>query len=137
MECMLQTLKEVISEAVQKARSRGWDESFHDVTGNLRSSIGGAVYTHGRIFFSTAFEQVLNGNEGVRKGQQMIQSLSDQYTDAIAATIVAAMDYADKVEALDSKDVIESSRLWAESVIEKRLKESLEKAAKEINTWEI
>lgn len=137
MQCLLQALADVIEEATEQARSRGWDESFHDITGNLRSSIGGAVINHGRNFFTTSFEQVLNGSTGTAKGKAMIQTLTNQYSDAIAAVMVAAMDYADKVEALDSKDVIESSRIWAESVVGKRLQEAMEKAAREINTWKI
>ena len=136
-ECMLQALADLAKEADERARSRGWDESFHDVTGNLRSSIGGAVIDHGRGFFSTEFSQVLNGSTGSGRGRQMVQSLANDYNDTVAMVMVAAMDYAERVEALDSKDVLESTRIWAESEVQRRLEAARDKAIKDINSWKI
>lgn len=136
-ECMLQALAELVKEADQRARSRGWDESFHDVTGNLRSSIGGAVYDNGRVFFMTEFSQVLNGSTGSAKGRQMAQSLASEYGNAVAMTMVAAMDYAEIVEALDSRDVLESTRIWAEQEVRRRLEEARDRAVKDINSWKV
>jgi hypothetical protein len=136
-ECMLQALEDLAKEADERARSRGWDESFHDVTGNLRSSIGAVVIDHGKVFFTTEFSQVLNGSTGSAKGRQMVQSLASDYGETIAMVMVAAMDYAERVEALDSRDVIESTRIWAESEVMKRLEEARDKAVREINSWKI
>lgn len=136
-ECMRQALADIVREADEKARNRGWDESFHDVTGNLRSSIGGAVYDHGKVYFSTEFAQVLEGSTGSARGRSMVQSLAGQYSDCVAMTMVAAMDYAETVEARDSKDVLESTRIWAESVVRQRLEDAKEKAIREINTWKL
>ena len=135
MECMKKALADLVREADEKARNRGWEESFRDVSGNLRSSIGGAVYDHGKVYFSTEFATVLGGSTGSARGRSMVQELAGQYSDCIAMTMVAAMDYAEIVEARDSKDVLESTRIWAESVVMQRLEEAKEKAIREINTW--
>lgn len=137
MDCMRQALADLVTEADMKARSRGWDESFHDVTGNLRSSIGGAVIDNGRVWFSTEFEQVLNGSTGSANGRQAVQSLAGQYADTVAMVMVAAMDYAERVEALESKDVLESTRLWAESEVRGRLEAARDKAIRDINSWKV
>ena len=137
MNCMKQALADLVKEADEMARNRGWDESFHDVTGNLRSSIGGAVIDNGKIFFSTEFEQVLNGSTGSANGHRAVQNLASQYTDVIAMVMVAAMDYADIVEALDSKDVLETTRIWAESEVQKRLEAARDKAIRDINSWKL
>jgi hypothetical protein len=136
-ECMKQALVELVKEADEKARNRGWDESFHDVSGNLRSSIGGAVYENGVIFFSTDFQQVLNGSTGSANGRQMVQSLASQYSNAVAMAMVAAMPYADHVEAIESKDVLESTRIWVESEVQRRLEAARDKAIRDINSWKI
>lgn len=136
-ECMKQALADLVREADEKARNRGWDESFRDVSGNLRSSIGGAVYDHGKVYFSTEFATVLGGSTGSARGRGMVQGLAGQYSDCVAMTMVAAMDYAEIVEARDSKDVLESTRIWAESVVRQRLEEAKEKAIREINTWKL
>ena len=137
IKCMGDALAQLVRESDTKARDRGYDVSFRDVTGNLRSSIGGAVYQHGQVFFTSSFNQVLKGSKGSAEGRKMVQSLAHQYTDAIVMVMVAGMDYADYVEAIDSKDVIESTRIWAESVVMKRLEEAKDKAVKEINSWSL
>lgn len=136
-ECMLQALADLAREADERARSRGWDESFHDVTGNLRSSIGAAVIDRGKVFFTTEFSQVLNGSTGSAKGRQMVQSLASDYGDTVVMVMVAAMDYAERVEALESRDVLESTRIWAEQEVMKRLEAAKDKATKDINSWKI
>ena len=127
-------LVQIVNEFDAEIRARG---SWNDRTGNLRSSIGGAVYEDGRIFFQTAFQQVLNGAVGSAKGRSLVHELSGLYSDAISAVIVAGMEYAEIVEALESRDVLESARLKAESSVETRLRKAVEKASNEINGWQI
>ena len=127
-------LVQIVKEFDAEIRARG---NWCDRTGNLRSSIGGAVYEDGRIFFQTAFQQVLNGAVGSAKGRSLVHELSGLYSDAISAVIVAGMEYAAIVEALESRDVLESARLKAESSVETRLRKAVEKASNEINGWQI
>lgn len=127
-------LVQIVKEFDAEIRARG---NWCDRTGNLRSSIGGAVYEDGRIFFQTAFQQVLNGAVGSAKGRSLVHELSGLYSDAISAVIVAGMEYAEIVEALESRDVLESARLKAESSVETRLRKAVEKASNEINGWQI
>lgn len=134
MDCMKEALVNLCTECDQRARDN--DGGWQNRTGNLRSSIGGAVYEKGETYFTTEFAQVLNGSRGSAKGREMVQALASQYTEAIVMTMVAGEDYAEKVEAMDSKDVIESTRLYAESVVMSRIEEAKEKAINDINSWQ-
>ena len=78
---------------------------------------------------------MLNGDKGSQEGRRMVESLANQYTEAVSMVIVAAMDYAEYVEAVKSKDVLESTRIWAESVVEKRINDAVRKAVSRINSW--
>lgn len=115
-------------ECVGKIRDRSFKESWNDQTGNLRSSIGYAVYDHGVKQLQSAFRIVLQGREGSAEGQKMINRLAGEYSNTYALVVVAGMNYADRVESLENKDVLVSTELWAKSVIDARL-ERAKKAA--------
>lgn len=108
---------------------RGWK----DHTGNLRSSIGYAVAEHGRNKIESTFEQVLDGTEGSAKGRELVESLVSQYKDTYALIVVAGMDYADRVEAIEGKDVLASTELWARSVIDEYIQNTTSKIEKRIS----
>lgn len=93
-------------ESVKKARDRSSEESWKDQTGNLRSSVGYAIYEYGKKTIESAFRQVKDGAEGVSEGRKMVEELAKQYSDTYALVVVAAMNYADYVEALENKDVL-------------------------------
>ena len=63
----------------------------------------------------------------------MISDLAKEYSRVYALVVVAAMNYADFVEAIESKDVLASTELWARSVVDGKLKFAVEKAISEIN----
>ena len=65
----------------------------------------------------------------------MVQELAQEYSNVFALVVVAAMDYADIVEAIESKDVLESTRIWAASVVEERINRAKDEAIKVINSW--
>ena len=67
----------------------------------------------------------------------MVNELAQEYSNVFALVVVAAMDYADYVEAVNGKDVLESTRIWAQSVVEQRLNRAKEEAIKVINTWKL
>lgn len=134
---MLNALTKLGEECVVRIRDRGPQESWIDRTGNLRSSIGYAVYDHGVKYMQGTFTTVKNGSQGSAKGRQMIEQMAQEYSNVLALVVVAAMDYAERVEALENKDVLESTRIWAQSVVESKLNRAKEEAIKVINTWDL
>ncbi len=63
----------------------------------------------------------------------MVEELAKQYSDTYALVVVAAMNYADYVEALENKDVLASTELWARGVVDSYIVEAKERAIKRIN----
>lgn len=134
---MLNALTKLGEESIVRIRNRSSNESWIDHTGNLRSSIGYGVFEYGVNYMESAFDIVRQGNEGQSKGKQMVQELAEAYSNTYALVVVAGMEYADKVEAIESKDVLESTRIWAFSVINDKLEMAKEAAIKEINSWKL
>ena len=108
-------------QSVTRIRDRGPKESWFDQTGNLRSSIGYAVYGEGRKIIESAFDVVKDGNEGPSEGKRMIDELASKYAETFALVVVAGMEYADAVEARDNKDVLASTELWAKAKVQEYL----------------
>lgn len=136
-ENVLKALSKLGDESVARIRNRSAKESWIDHTGNLRSSIGFAVYEQGSKYMESAFSQVLGGTDGSSKGKKMINDLAKEYSRVYALVVVAGMEYAGEVEALDSKDVLASTRIWATSQVEQRVKTAIDAAINEINKWTI
>lgn len=130
---ILNALAKLGEESVRKVRDRSFEESWIDHTANLRSSIGYSVYDYGVSQIQSAFEVVKTGSLGSATGKKMIEDLAKEYSNCFALVVVAAMEYADKVEAIESKDVLESTRLWAQDVVNERLEKAKEVAIKKIN----
>ncbi len=120
-------------ESIAKIRDRSKEESWIDRTGNLRSSIGYAVYDYGIKQIESAFQIVRNGNEGSSEGKKMISQLGSEYSNAYALVVVAGMNYASYVEALENKDVLASTELWAKSIVDARLNRAKKAAIEKIN----
>ena len=120
-------------ESVVKVRDRSQDDSWIDHTSNLRSSIGYAIYDYGVKQIQSAFSVVKGGSLGSDTGKQMVEELAREYANVFALVVVAGMNYADKVEAIESKDVLESTRIWAESIVNERLEKAKESAIRKIN----
>ncbi len=136
-EYMLKALSKLGEECVVRIRDRGPAESWIDHTGNLRSSIGYSVYDYGVRYMQSSFATVLGGTKGRSEGMRMTQELAHEYSNVFALVVLAAMDYADKVEALDNKDVLATTKVWAQSVVNERLNRAKEEAIKVINTWNL
>ena len=66
---IMMALSKLGEECVVKIRDRSKEESWIDHTGNLRSSVGYAIYDYGVKQIESAFEVVLNGTDGVSEGQ--------------------------------------------------------------------
>ena len=123
-----QTLAYTCEEAVGKIRDRSGAESWNDDTGNLRSSIGYGIYEYGKELLSSAFPVVKDGTEGHRLGQEIISDLAGLYSQTYAAVVIAGMDYAEKVENMKNKDVLNNTFEWAKGVIYERLQKAVERA---------
>lgn len=63
----------------------------------------------------------------------MIADLAKEYSQVYALVVVAAMNYADFVEAKENKDVLATTELWARSVVDGKLKLAVDKAVSRIN----
>lgn len=120
-------------ECTERVRDRSAEESWIDHTSNLRSSIGYAVYDHGKKIVESAFSTLGNGAEGSSEGKKMVEELIDQYSKVYALVVVAAMNYADFVEAKENKDVLASTELWARSVVDGKIKLAVDAAIGKIN----
>ena len=134
---ILSELKKLGNECVVMARNRPEGESWYNRSGNLRSSVGHAVYDKGKKIMESAFQQVLGGFEGVTKGRQMVEDLAKEYARVYALAVVAAMPYASDVEAMDNKVVLASAELFAISKTGVALKKAIETASGQINSLKL
>ena len=126
----------VIDELVAWAKEddeylRG-NEGFKDHTGNLRSSLGAAVFRDGRMLYSTPFSTVLTGTKGSAEGRRAAEALASRTIGRIAKVMVAGMDYAQRVEDIDSKDVLESRRIQCEREAKGVYERAMRRAEQEI-----
>ena len=113
------------TECVNKVRDRSKEASWIDHTGNLRSSIGFSVLRGKEVvdiggFFSTNAPEG-NGSEGQQKGKQYLEKEIALCLGDYTLLLVAGMEYASKVEAIESKDVLASTEIWAKQTWEKAL----------------
>ena len=129
---IVRSLSYLGEQCVTKVRDRSATESWIDQTGNLRSSIGYAIYERGRKEIESAFNIVKNGSEGVNEGRKMIDELAGLYSNTYALVVIAAMNYAEYVEAKDNKDVLASTELFARSEVGKYLTKAIKRAESKI-----
>lgn len=128
-------------ECVKRVRDRSASESWIDHTGNLRSSIGYSVISKGKPIKTGGFNRTSapdgSGAEGIIEGKSYIEQVMRFYYQDYALVVVAGMNYADEVEALDNKDVLASTELWAKSVwatYQKELKADIKKQIKSLES---
>lgn len=98
---------------VSEARERTQEASWFDQSGNLRSSVGYVVVAHGFIVKTSSFNTVKQGSEGSNTGKKLAENLASRYSTGYALIVVAGMNYAERVEALDNKVVLASAELFA------------------------
>lgn len=130
------TLTYLCEQAVKRIRDRSSEESWIDDTGNLRSSIGYSIYEYGRSRIASAFPVVREGSEGAQKGREYIQDLAGLFATAYAAVVVAAMEYAEFVEAKKTKDVLASTHVWVKEKFESYMLRTVEKAQMRISAMD-
>lgn len=129
-EAIFKTLSYLGEQCVKRIRLR--KDNWQDQTGNLRSSIGYAVMEQGKVKLQSAFEQVLQGTEGTKAGKDAIDALVKTYASTYALVVVAGMDYAEYVEKMKNKDVLEQTKTWATGIIDKYMDEAIKTAIKSL-----
>lgn len=98
---------------VIEAKDRPQEASWFDQSGNLRSSVGYVIVVNGKIVQYSSFNQVKQGSEGVKEGKELAEELAKKYSKGYALVVVAGMNYAELVEAMDNKVVLASAELFA------------------------
>lgn len=132
VEEIVRTFAFVGEQCIKRIRDRNGEDSWFDQTGNLRSSIGYGVYNHGKSVLESAFNVVKSGVEGPAKGEQLLNELASKYAETYALVVVAGMEYADYVEAMEKKDVLASTHLWAKGQMQFYLSKALDRASERI-----
>ncbi|MDR2139778.1 MAG: hypothetical protein LBP50_09555 [Tannerella sp.] len=143
---VIEAVRQACLETVANAKSL---DTYKDRTGNLRSSIGFAIYDGGekvngyfqaepvpegavREVYSYKTKEGMktgsrevktggDGEEGVKSGQELADGIAGGFPDGIVAVIVAGMDYALWVES-NGLDVITGSCLGLKSLLEENLR---------------
>lgn len=109
----IRALSKLGEQCVTKIRDRAGDKSWYDQTGNLRSSVGYVIAHNKNIIQYSSFNQVKQGSEGVKTGKDLAEELAKKYSNNYVLIVVAGMNYAEFVEAMDNKDVLASTELLA------------------------
>lgn len=100
-------------KCVIEAKGRSQESSWFDQSGNLRSSIGYIIVANGRIIQYSGFNQIKQGNDGVKEGKELAVELASKFSTGYALIVVAGMNYAELVEAMENKVVLASAELLA------------------------
>lgn len=120
-------------QCIVRIRDRSAEDSWIDHTGNLRSSIGYAVYDYGKKYIESTFAVVRQGGKGASEGRKIVNELASKYANVYALVVVAGMNYAEFVEAIESKDVLASTESWARTKVDEYLNKAKDKAINRIN----
>lgn len=144
-------------KCVRRIRDRSGEKSWFDQSGNLRSSVGYIISHNGNIVSSYGFDSGMGkaahakkveyvtkegkkvsftarikagGQEGAKAGKDLAEELIKRYSNDYVLVIVAGMNYAEYVEAMDNKDVLASTELWAKDQVPKMLEKLKRQIAK-------
>ena len=116
----IEALSYLGEECVKRVRDRSPKDSWNDQTRNLRSSMGYMVLYNGQPVQQGGFIPTPNapkgdGSKGRSDGEKFLQETVAEVArdNSFALVIVAGMNYADKVEALENKNVLAGAHLFA------------------------
>lgn len=126
---MIETLKYAGEHFVRLARDRSAQESFRDITGNLRSSIGYVIVKDGNVIQEN-FEQSDRGTEGakgVQEARRLSRQLAKTHNKGFVLIGMAGMDYALHVENMENKDVISGPEVATREFLRSTLQKALRK----------
>ena len=108
----LAVLNRIGLQVVRQIRT-GEVSFWHDVTGNLRNSIGYIIIQDGNIVSRNFQNTVSGGTAGMQAGSSYAEELAAKYPTGYCLIIVAGMDYAAYVEAIESRSVLAGGELLA------------------------
>ena len=121
---------------VIEAKDRPQEASWFDQSGNLRSSIGYVIVHNGKIIKYSEFNQVKQGTDGIKEGKELATELAKQYKNGYALIVVAGMNYAELVEAMENKNVLASAELFARKELPNMMKKlKVQISSDELNLW--
>lgn len=116
---VIYNLQAIGEKCVNEARMKG---SYKDQTGNLRSSTGYVLIVDGEIVSESAFDVVMNGQQGAEEGKTFAESLVKEHHTGIALVVVAGKNYAEYVAA-KGYDVLDSAELLGEQLVQKMVED--------------
>ena len=120
---IIYNLSYIGEEAVKIAREKG---SYHDITGNLRSSIGYVILVDGNPVVNGKAQRFSgsegNGSKGAKQGKEMLSKLQAKFPWGIVLIVCAGMNYAAYVEDIRHRDVLATAKLEAEKLANELLK---------------
>ena len=123
-----------VGEYVVAGIRKGDMSTWNDQTHNLRSSIGYGVAKNGHIVLESSFGVVSGGAEGSTTGKGLLEKLTTDYSKyRYVLVVVAGMDYAVYVEAMENKVVLAGGQLWAENNVTKILQSRVDAVLKQFN----
>lgn len=117
----IETLTYAGEQGVRIARVSG---KYTDITGNLRSSIGYVVISHGEIIKEN-YQRADKGSDkdtGLQQANRLAQTLASEFNTGIVLVLVAGMDYALYVESIKGKDVLASAITGTDKFLRETLK---------------
>ncbi len=115
---IIEAFSYVGEQAVNEARS---NHRYQNQTGNLASSIGYCVLDNGNVVSESSFEVVKDGKQGSQEGRNFLGRLKAEHQTGIALIVVAGMEYAVYVEAMNL-NVLDSAEQLAERLLPQLLK---------------
>lgn len=122
----IERLRKLGEQCVTIARTIPANIGFEDQTGNLRSSIGYAIFKDGVAVHAGQFEQVSARNasegdvfDGAERGISYCKSIGEK-TSGITLVCVAGMNYAVYVES-KGRDVLTSAEQYAKEQLPNEL----------------
>lgn len=118
-QAVIYNLQAIGEKCVNEARMKG---SYKDQTGNLRSSTGYVLIVDGEIVSESAFDVVMNGQQGAEEGKTFAESLVKEHPTGIALVVVAGKNYAEYVAA-KGYDVLDSAELLGEQLVQKMVED--------------
>jgi hypothetical protein len=112
---VIKTFAYIGEKCITEARDNG---AYQDRTGNLRASLGYVIVDNGIIVRESAQGSTA---EGKAAAEDQLRKLAIQNTSGLVLIVVAGMDYAAKVEAMNL-NVLSSAELLAEREVPRIMK---------------
>jgi len=104
---------------ITHARTIPPEVGFHDVTGNLRASMGYMVFVNG---IAVRDNYPGGSAEGVARGRELAKKIGSTYTSGIVLVVTAGMNYAVAVESR-GRDVLTSAEVMAKQELPRMIEE--------------